>query len=1135
MQVKKRDGCIEEVSFDKVIHRIKAQCLLPPICSSVDYILIAQKVCARIYDGVSTTELDELAANTCISLSTEEPEYGIIATRIIISNNHKQTPTTFHEAMTILYEQPNPVVSHQLYDICKQFSSEIESRIDYMRDYDIDFFGFKTLEKSYLKKTSTGGTVVERPQHMWMRVALGIHGRNLNAAFETYDAMSLKKLTHATPTLFHSGTPHNQFLSCFLLGMDDSITGIYKCLADCAQISKWAGGIGFNVSNIRSKGSLIRGTNGHSEGIIPMLKVFNDTAVYVNQCFHPDTIVYTNNGPKMIKNISVSGGDNVITIDGSYKPVRNVICNEVSKDLLIIKTQHALYPTKCTPEHQIFVISTPDPALSAHTLLKNKIQPRFIDAKDLNVGDLVFIPQGLFNTNQNSSKSHIRLRFEGIIDSIGIIRGGKFVIPLKKTQQFQSTRDFIITYLNENKAHYELKTRIHVKQDWVCLTVSEPILQPNYNVCRMSRDDTITYLKGVIEPMKKNTRHINIKSSDYIRICLFRFLFMRVGYLTRGYRKNENKSTKLVLHIPLWCEFCSEFTEISTTTDTTEFARDELLNGSWTRIKSIRRQPYVGLVYDLSVDENHNYLTDMGLVHNSGKRNGSFAIYIEPWHPDICEFLELKKNHGDEAMRCRDLFYALWVPDLFMERVERGEQWSLMDPDVCPGLIESHGAEFKALYLRYEAEGRAKKTIPARDVFNRIIESQIETGTPYIGYKDAVNAKTNQMNLGTIRNSNLCIEIAEYSDSTEYACCTLGSLGLPAFISADGGSFQFDELAKCVKILVRNLNIIIDSNFYPVPETKRSNERHRPIGIGIQGLADVYIRLRYPFDSLEAAQLNREIFATIYYAALEESVEESIRSVNTNEHDKEARERRITLGQYWVGAYSSFEGSPISQGKFQFDLWNTAPLDLPRFQWASLREKIMKYGIRNSLLVAPMPTASTSQILGNTECFEPITSNIYVRRVLAGEFIVVNQHLVRDLKILGLWSKKMKDTIIQNNGSIQAIAEIPLEIRSLYKTVWEISMKSIIDQAADRGIYICQTQSLNLFMEKPDFNKITSMHFYAWKRGLKTGMYYLRTQAAAKAQQITIAPPEHVASSIHINTTVQSCSRNDPNCLACSS
>ena len=1130
MQVKKRNGCIEEVSFDKVIHRIKAQCLLQPVCRSVDYILIAQKVCARIYDGVSTSELDELAANTCISLSTEEPEYGIIATRIIISNNHKQTPPTFCEAMTILYEQPNPVVSRQLYDICLKFSSEIESRIDYMRDYDIDFFGFKTLEKSYLKTTSTGGNVVERPQHMWMRVALGIHGQNLTAAFETYDAMSLKKLTHATPTLFHSGTPRNQFLSCFLLGMDDSITGIYKCLADCAQISKWAGGIGFNVSNIRSKGSLIRGTNGHSEGIIPMLKVFNDTAVYVNQCFHPDTIVYTNNGPKMIKNISVSGGDNVITMDGSYKPIRNVICNEVSKDLLIIKTQHALYPTKCTPEHQIFAISTPEPALSAHTLLKNKIQPRFIDAKDLNVGDLVFIPQGLFNINKNSSKSQVRLRFEGIIDSIGSIRGGKFVIPLKKTQQFQPTRDFIIAYLNENKAQYKLKTRIHVKQDWVCLNVSEPILQPNYNVCRMSRDDTITYLKGVIEPMKKNTRHINIKSSDYIRICLFRFLFMRVGYLTRGYRKNENKSTKLVLHIPLWREFCSGFAEISTTTDAIEFARDDTLNGSWTRIKTIRRQAYTGPVYDLSVDDNHNYLTDMGLVHNSGKRNGSFAIYIEPWHPDICDFLELKKNHGDEAMRCRDLFYALWVPDLFMERVERGEQWSLMDPDLCPGLIESHGAEFKALYLQYEAEGRIKKTIPARDLFNRIIESQIETGTPYIGYKDAVNAKTNQMNLGTIRNSNLCIEIAEYSDSTEYACCTLGSLGLPAFIPAEGRVFQFDELAKCVKILVRNLNIIIDSNFYPVPETKRSNQRHRPIGIGIQGLADVYIRLRLPFDSHEAAQLNREIFATIYYAALEESVDESIRSGETgighaNEHDKEVRIRRIALGQSWVGAYSSFEGSPISCGRFQFDLWNTAPSNLPRFQWESLREKIMKYGIRNSLLVAPMPTASTSQILGNTECFEPITSNIYVRRVLAGEFIVVNQHLVRDLKGLGLWSKKMKDTIIQNNGSIQAIAEIPLEIRSLYKTVWEISMKSVIDQAADRGIYICQTQSLNLFMEKPDFNKITSMHFYAWKRGLKTGMYYLRTQAAAKAQQITIAPVE----------IPQSCNRNDPNCLACSS
>lgn len=815
MRVLKRGGQYEEVSFDKVIHRIKALCEQSPPCKHVEYILVAQKVISKIYDGVSTTELDELAANTCISMSTDEPEYGTIASRIVVSNNHKNTPSSFHEAMRLLYTcDSGPIVSNEVFELSAK--AEIESKIDYSRDFLFDYFGFKTMEKGYLKKLPN--TAVERPQHMWMRVALGIHGANLDAAFETYDALSLKQITHATPTLFHSGTASSQFLSCFLLGMEDSIDGIYKCISDCARISKWAGGIGVNVSKIRSRGAIIRGTNGQSDGIVPMLKVFNDTALYVNQ---------------------------------------------------------------------------------------------------------------------------------------------------------------------------------------------------------------------------------------------------------------------------------------------------------------------------------------------SGKRNGSFAMYIETWHPDIIDFLDLKKNHGDEAARCRDLFYAVWISDLFMRRVESGEMWSLMDPDECPGLPEAFGDAFQTLYEQYEKQGRFRKQLPAQEIFNKIIESQIETGTPYVGYKDAVNRKSNHKNIGTIMNSNLCHEICEYSDNKEYACCTLGSLGLPAFINKDNHPhFDFNALAHCVRILVRNLNIIIDKNFYPVPETRASNFRHRPIGIGVQGLADVFMRLRMPFDSAEAAQLNKEIFATIYYIALCESAELSklktaeyaamteavlCHRATNNPWEVEVVKTRMQTdnARRYLGAYSSFEGSPISEGVFQFNMWDVVPLEKAgnmAFDWENLRNCIKESGVRNSLLVAPMPTASTSQILGNTECFEPITSNIYVRRVLAGDYVVVNRFLIDDLKLLGLWNKTMKDILIVNNGSVQAIEIIPPSIRKLYKTSWDISMKTIIDMAADRGAYICQTQSMNLFMSKPEFSKIRGMHMYAWKKGLKTGMYYLRTMAVAKAQQITVDP------TLQINTQeINVCSRNNPNCLACSS
>jgi ribonucleoside-diphosphate reductase alpha chain len=707
-----------------------------------------------LYDGVTTTELDNLAAETAATLTTKHPDYSLLASRIAISNLHKTTKKSFSETIKDLYEYVDnktglsaALISDEIYDIVMNNAQELDSAIIHDRDFGYDFFGFKTLERSYLLKIN--GQIAERPQHMLMRVAVGIHHDDIQAAIETYDLLSERWFTHATPTLFNAGTPKPQMSSCFLLTMqDDSIEGIYDTLKQCAKISQSSGGIGLSIHNIRATGSYISGTNGTSNGIVPMLRVFNDTARYVDQ-------------------------------------------------------------------------------------------------------------------------------------------GG-------------------------------------------------------------------------------------------------------------------------------------------------------------------------------------------------GKRKGAFAIYIEPWHADIEAFLDLRKNHGKEEMRARDLFYALWTPDLFMKRVEEEGDWSLFCPHEAPGLHETWGEAFEELYTRYEREGRARKTVKARDLWMAVVESQIETGTPYMLFKDAANSKSNQQNLGTIKSSNLCTEIIEYTSKDEVAVCNLASLALPKFVM--DGKFDHQRLYEVTQVATRNLNKIIDLNYYPVEEARNSNMRHRPIGLGIQGLADVFIMLRMPFDSDEARQLNREIFETIYYGALTASKDLA----------------RID------GPYSTYEGSPASKGILQYDMWGTTPTD--RWDWSGLKEDIARYGIRNSLLVAPMPTASTSQILGNNECFEPYTSNLYTRRVLSGEFIVVNKHLMRDLVELGIWSDKIKDKIIAGNGSVQHIAEIPEDIKALYKTVWEIKQRALIDMAADRGAYICQSQSLNLFVESATLAKLTSMHFYSWKQGLKTGMYYLRTKAAADAIKFTVEP-----------------------------
>jgi ribonucleoside-diphosphate reductase alpha chain len=804
MEVIKRDGRKETVKFDKITARIE-KLSYSLNRNYVEPVKVAMKVIEGLYDGVTTSELDNLAAETCASMAVIHPDYAVLAARIAISNLQKNTDKSFSKTMKRLYDYIDPktnerasLLSDLTYNIIKKHADELNSAIIYDRDFNYDYFGFKTLERSYLLKLN--GKVVERPQHMIMRVAVGIHGEDIEAAIETYNLMSEKWFIHATPTLFNAGTPKPQLSSCFLLTMQsDSILGIYDTLKQCALISQSAGGIGVSIHNIRATGSYIKGTNGYSNGIIPMLRVFNDTARYVDQ-----------------------GGN---------------------------------------------------------------------------------------------------------------------------------------------------------------------------------------------------------------------------------------------------------------------------------------------------------------------KRKGAFAIYLEPWHADIFEFLDLKKNHGKEELRARDLFYALWISDLFMKRVENDDTWSLFCPNEAPGLADVWGKEFEELYERYELEGKARKVIKAQELWFKILEAQVETGTPYMLYKDNANAKSNQQNLGTIKSSNLCSEIIEYTAPDEVAVCNLASLSLPKFVN--NGKFDHQKLFEVTKVVTRNLNKIIDVNYYPIKEAENSNKRHRPIGLGVQGLADVFAMLRMPFESEEARGLNKDIFETIYFGAMTASMELAKKE----------------------GKYSTFEGSPLSKGLFQFDLWGVKP-ESNRWDWESLRREVMKNGVRNSLLLAPMPTASTSQILGNNECFEPFTTNIYVRRVLSGEFVIVNKHLLKDLVDLGLWNEKMKNKLIEANGSVQSIPEIPQNLKDIYKTVWEIKQKAIIDLAADRGAFICQSQSLNIHLEDASTSKLTSMHFYAWKRGLKTGMYYLRSRPAADAIKFTLVKEQEELVDVKINENQnhlekqnansffnenntknempQLCSLDDPDCEACS-
>ena len=1116
MKVIKRNGTAEEVSFDKVLQRIRKAAKGLQVNADV----LSQQVLAQIIDGVHTSELDELTAQVAASLCTNHPDWGVLSSRIAISNHHKQTKDSFSEVVLTLANQTMPktgektqIVSDELIAIVKAHGAEIDARIEYDRDYLFDYFGFKTLERSYLLKDTTM-KIMERPQHLWMRVALALWSSDMQRVLETYDLLSTKAFTHATPTLFNAGTPRQQLSSCFLLSMaDDSISGIYKTLGDCAAISKYAGGIGLHVHNVRARGSLIRGTNGQSNGLVPMLRVFNNTARYVDQCFTPDTVVYTLAGPKAIEDVGIS--DKVLTSTGSYETVRLPIRHDATNvPMLDIQLKHGIYPVRSTPEHQVFALKGQAKGINfdvvRNRLDKGYAKPEFYDAKDLVEGDFLVFPIPSYECDIQTLTEE-DCRFYGIMLGDGHSSSQASYVCLNTTTK-KETAAFVIEYLNNRGVHANIYTENSTQRiQWSTASPGfkfvraqfynenkQKHVDPNFLHLPVSKVKQI--LRGIIETDGCiGTKELSIEVSSYPLIEAIRYMLLRTGALCSGYERNRvgNLSTTrsdimtqlptIVLRVPRTPDILEMF-PTAPTGEYMFYLRDG--NSIYSRIQEITETTYTGILHDFEIDGPHDYtVAHLGIAHNGGgKRNGSFAIYLEPWHADVEDFLKMKLNTGSEEERARDLFYALWIPDLFMERVEADGMWTLFCPNEAPGLAEVWGDKFNELYLRYEREGRGRKQVSAQKLWFSMLDSQMETGTPYILFKDACNRKSNQQNLGTIKSSNLCTEIIEYSSPTETAVCNLASLALPAFVVKDVSgkpTYDYQALMNATRVAIRNLNRVIDINYYPTPETERSNARHRPVGLGVQGLADVFAMLKLAWDDTAAEEVNQLIFEHMYYAAVDEST---------------------TLATV-QGAYETFVGSPASQGRLQPDLWGITPITETRgtLDWAGLRARAAK-GMRNSLLIAPMPTASTSQILGYNECFEPFTTNIYTRRTLAGEFVIVNKHLMRELMERGIWSEALKQKIVAMNGSIQEIAEIPDEIKPIYKTSWELKQRTLIDMAAARGAFICQSQSLNLFVADPTYSKLTSMHFYSWKKGLKTGCYYLRTKAPVSAQKFTVDP-----------------------------
>ena len=1180
MRVTKRDGKLEEMSFDKILNRIKK--LGQEVGIQINYSSLAMKVIDQLFDKIETTKIDELAAEQCASISTQHPDYGVLASRIVISNHQKNTDPSFSKTMKNLYEFKNihgshkPLIAEYIWKFVEANSEVIDSMIDHNRDYLIDFFGFKTLERAYLFRINS--RVVERVQHMWMRVSIGIHCSNENVedtlklVKESYDLMSLQYFTHATPTLFNAGTPRPQLSSCFLVALEeDSLNGIYDTLKDCATISKWAGGIGLHIHNLRGKGSYIQGTNGTSNGLVPMLRVFNNTARYVDQCLEPNTIVYTKRGPIPIKNIVI--GDKVITDDGNAYSIRKVLDYEYFGDVYKLDIKHTLYPLIATDMHPLWVIKNNTYYQSKfthiiHSLEKKLIQPEFIEIKNINKYDFVgfSIPKyekDISHYSEDDCRMYGILLGDGNISSVNNLA---YVSLNKDTKK--DTMNFVENYLSKLNIHitYSYKDDKNVRLVWSRNNLFKFTYEMLYdenkdkyllpNMLHLSKQKILNIIKGILETDGNVSNHqicLEITSQSIVEGV--RYMLLRLGILSCGTIRNrigqghttkygkfiETKKISYVLLIPKKPIICSLFENKNIIPGEifTFFEYEDYLFSIVKENELIEN--YCGRVIDIEVDndDHHNFLTHNGLVKNGGgKRNGSFAIYLEPWHPDIEDFLEMRKNHGDEEMKARDLFYALWICDLFMERVKTNEKWSLFCPNECPGLSDIYGEKFVELYTKYENSGAARKTLNARDLWFKILDAQMETGTPYLLFKDAVNNKSNQQNIGTIKSSNLCCEITEYSDDKETAVCNLASIALPSFVNQETKGFDYHKLHEVAKVVTNNLNKVIDVNFYPTEKTQRSNMLHRPIGIGVQGLADTFILMDIPFHSEEAKEVNKLIFETIYHAALEKSnelaitiKEKLIHQIDLNNKNMLIYETKYTNGLKYglkpehIGSYQSFEDSPASKGILQFDMWGVEPTP-GRYDWKLLKQSIIDHGLRNSLLVAPMPTASTSQILGFNECFEPFTSNLYSRRTLAGEFVVVNKYLMKELIQLDYWNEEIKNNIIANKGSIQQLTMLPEHIRNKYKIVWEIPMRHIIDMASDRGAFICQSQSMNLWVEDPNYNTLTSMHFYSWKKGLKTGIYYLRRKAKHQAQQFTIEP--------ELNKKPNSGSENDEICEMCS-
>lgn len=1201
MEVIKRNGTIQEVSFDKIKKRITDA---SNNLKNINPIFISQKVITSMYNGIKTSELDELASQIASSLITNEPEYIKLATNLIISNNHKNTINNFSDKMILLYNNKNnegilnPLISEDVYNIVLENKDYFNNLINYNRDYNFTYFGFKTLEKSYLIKQDN--KIIERIQDMLLRVSIGLHDYDLELIANSYNSMSNKYFIHATPTLFHSGTSNPQLLSCFLLGTHDSVDGIYKTISDCVKIQKGAGGIGVHISNIRSKNAVIHSTNGKANGIIPMLRVYNEITRHINQCFDKNTIIYTKYGPKKISNIYIN--DEVITYDGTYKKVKDIFKYKKNNIILYqFKIYYSFNKVNCTPEHQIYILKNNNKDIFNNiTDIKNKLNnneivPSFISANKITETDLVCFPIPE-DTNINNITDNICYLYGVIIGNGNIINNNIILHLNSKHTKYKYLKELLITYLDELKDHiykYDINELYYVTTITIRIKDSFPIKKEDIYInkiirnnkkvisekyMKLSNNKLLQILKGLI--INKEVYYNN----DIVEICNFNNIINeQIRYIllknqTLSYIQLFNNNIKLYFKLNTIINNVLELKEYINNEDINYFIHN---NNIYTSIDKITTINFTGDVYDLSIENNHNYLTHMGLVHNSGKRNGSIAIYLEPHHPEILDFLQLRKNHGNEHERTRDLFLGLWISDYFMIKVKNDEEWDLLDPDECPGLNDVFGDEYIKLYNDYVNNGKSRKKIKARQIWNAILNSQIETGTPYILYKDHVNKKTNQSNLGTIKSSNLCAEILEYSDDKEYACCTLASISLPSFVN--NKKFNYDKFKEIVKIIVTNLNKIIDKNKYPVIETEISNKKHRPLGLGVQGLADLFALYKIPFTSDEAKKLNIEIFESLYYYSLLASYELAVERENIilnykNEinnfdlkYNYENRRENLYSFKYinyfyininiykdancinkirklyniyknnylnekdlnkkeYIGAYDSFKGSPLSEGKYQFDLWNIKPTN--RYDWKDLRYKIMNKGIRNSLLIALMPTASTSQILGNNECIEPFVNNIYTRRTLAGDFIIINKYLIDDLKENNLWNDEMKDLIISNNGSIQDINIIPNNIKELYKTAWEMKQKKIIEFSIDRGPYVCQTQSLNLFFREPTINILTSAYFYGWENGIKTNAYYIRSQPKAQTQKFTIDP---LINKLNKNEEKKVCSIINPeNCEYCS-